>query len=57
MFLMILWWHRCFRHADEVALKPTPKTGACVFDALTQIPNDIVCDDRQDSLPQMREVF
>jgi antitoxin VapB len=46
-----------FRRGDEVVLKPIPKTGACVFDALTQLPNDMAWWDRQDTEPQIREVF
>lgn len=41
-----------FRRGDEVVLKPIPKSGVCVFDALTQMPKDMAWADRQDAEPQ-----
>lgn len=42
--------------SEEVVLKKAvSQTGAAVFDALQQIPNDVVYEARQDSLPQTKQ--
>ncbi|NCJ06343.1 AbrB/MazE/SpoVT family DNA-binding domain-containing protein [Synechococcales cyanobacterium C] len=43
-----------FRRGDEIVLRAHPGNGATVFDALIELPDDIVSDDRKDAAPQRR---
>lgn len=44
-----------FRRGDEIVLRPTPATGAAVFDLLARLPHDFMSEGRQDTPPQERE--
>lgn len=45
-----------FRRGDEVILREKPQTAAKIFDVLLQLPDDLL-QEREDSLPQVREAF
>lgn len=46
-----------FRRGDEVILREKTVTVDRLFKALSQMPNDFYADEREDLLPQEREMF
>lgn len=45
-----------FRRGDEIVLRERPCNALAIFDALSQLPEDVICE-RQDDTPQTREEF
>lgn len=46
-----------FRRGDEIVLRERPANAAAIFDALAELPEDFLAEDRQDTPPQERECF
>ena len=46
-----------FRRGDEVVLRSVPVNATTIFDALAQLPDDLMPDGRNDTAPQERENF
>lgn len=44
-----------FRKGDDIILRERPATGAVIFDALAELPDDFMSDGRSDAPPQVRE--
>ncbi len=44
-----------FRRGDEIVLRASPVSGATVFDALVDLPEDILAGGREDAPPQRRD--
>ena len=44
-----------FRRGNEVVLREKPVDASAIFDALADLPEDVLADGRQDTLPQVRE--
>lgn len=44
-----------FRKGDDIILRERPATGAVIFDALAEFPDDFMADRRADTPPQTRE--
>lgn len=46
-----------FRRGNEVVLREKPDSALMIFDALIQLPEDFMSEERSDSFPQEREPF
>ncbi len=46
-----------FRRGDEVVLRDKPSNAATIFDALTNLPQDMFAEERVDTPPQQREAL
>lgn len=46
-----------FRRGDEIVLREKPSNALTIFDALCQLPEDIMSEQDSDSVPQERESF
>jgi len=46
-----------FRRGDEVVLRDKPSNASTIFDALTNLPQDMFAEERVDTPPQQREVI
>lgn len=46
-----------FRRGNEIILREIPRTGAEIFDLLTELPDDFMSEGRQDTPPQEREAL
>ena len=43
------------RRGDEINLREHPANAVTIFDTLLTLPNDLMAEGRQDSLPQTRD--
>ena len=46
-----------FRRGEEVVLRPAPRSAAAIFDALAELPADLLADGRDDLPPETREAL
>jgi antitoxin VapB len=46
-----------FRRGNEIVLREKPVDASAIFDALADLPEDVLADGRQDTSPQVRESF
>lgn len=46
-----------FRRGDEVVLRDKPSNASTIFDALTNLPQDMFAEERVDTPPQQREAL
>lgn len=46
-----------FRRGDEVVLRERPASALAIFEALADLPEDFMSEDRSDSPPQERESY
>lgn len=44
-----------FRQGNDIVLRERPATGAVIFDALAELPEDFMTEGRADTPPQVRE--
>lgn len=44
-----------FRKGDDIILRERPATGAVIFDALAELPDDFMAEGRADEPAQVRE--
>jgi antitoxin VapB len=46
-----------FRRGDEIVLRPVPTSATAIFDALSQLPADLLPDGRDDTPAEEREAL
>ncbi len=46
-----------FRRGDEIVLREHPSSAIAIFDALSNLPEDFMVQERENLVPQERESF